>query len=240
MKYGILGDIHANIEALEAVLEEMGNGGVEEYVSVGDIVDYGANPSECIAKIREIGATVVAGNHDLAVIGLLNVDFFNNYAKASAEWTRNVMNDGEKNFIANLKLVEKMDNFTVVHSTLNSPELFEYVLTSYDAHLNFDKQTTPVCFIGHSHIPVNFIKRKNVSYNMDAEIRLETDMQALVNVGSVGQPRDDNPQAVCVIYDSDEGVVRLNRVKYNVDGAMKKILDAGLPPMLAERLKYGR
>src|SRR5262245_23792625 len=235
MKYGILGDIHANLEALEAVLGEMDKQGVDKYVSVGDLVGYGANPTECIAKVRELGAVVTAGNHDFAAVDKLNIDFFNTYARESALWTRSVLSEEDKDFIKSLKLVEYCDNFTVVHSTLYSPELFEYIQTSYDAHLSFEQQTTPLSFLGHSHVPVNFFKRRNVSFNMETEVKIDESMKVMINVGAIGQPRDENPDAVCVVYDADEMLVRVSRVKYDVEKAAKKIVQAGLPEILAER-----
>ena len=240
MKYGILGDIHGNLEALSSVLEEMENQGVEKYISVGDLVGYGANPVECIDIVRKLGTLVVAGNHDFAAVDKLNIDFFNTYARESAIWTRNILSEAYKNFIRSLKLVEYCDNFTVVHSTLYSPELFEYIQTSYDAHLSFEQQSTPVTFVGHSHVPVNFFKRRNVSFNMETEIKIDEGMKSMVNVGSIGQPRDENPDAVCCVYDTDAMTVKIIRVRYDVEKAAKKIIDAGLPEILAERLKYGR
>ncbi len=240
MKYGILGDIHANLEALEAVLEQCQKEGVEKYVSVGDLVGYGASPCECIRKVRELDAVVVAGNHDFAAVDKLNIDFFNAYARESALWTRSALSEEDKRYIKSLKLVEYCDNFTIVHSTLYSPELFEYIQTSYDAHLSFEQQTTPVTFMGHSHVPVNFFKRKNVSFNMESEIRQDENTKIMVNVGSIGQPRDENPDAVCVTYDTDEGLIRITRLRYDVDKSARKIVAAGLPEILAERLKYGR
>ncbi len=240
MRYGILGDIHANLEALEAVLAEMQRRGVDKYVSVGDLVGYGSNPTECIKRVRDIGAVVVAGNHDFAAVDKLNIDFFNTYARESALWTRAQLSSEDKNYIKSLKLVEYCDNFTVVHSTLYSPELFEYIQTSYDAHLSFEQQTTPLSFLGHSHVPVNFFKRRNVSFNMETEVKVDESMKIMINVGSIGQPRDENPDAVCVVYDSDEGKVSVTRVKYDVEKTAQKIVNAGLPEILAERLKYGR
>ena len=240
MNYGILGDIHANLEALDRVLEEMDRLGVEQYVSVGDLVGYGANPCEVIATVRSLKTVVVAGNHDFAAIEKLNIDFFNTYARESAVWTRSVLSKEDIDYLRSLKLAEYFDTFTVVHSTLYSPELFEYIQTSYDAHLSFEHQKTPLAFIGHSHVPVNFFKRNTVSFNMDSTVKVNGTDKVLVNVGSIGQPRDENPDAVCVVYDSEEGVVRLSRVRYDVEKASKKIIAAGLPEILAERLKYGR
>jgi predicted phosphodiesterase len=241
MKYGILGDIHANLEALEAVLEDMEKQGVKKFVSVGDLVGYGANPIECIDIVRNrLKATVTAGNHDFAAVDKLNIDFFNAYARESALWTRKTLPEEHKAYIRSLKLVEYCDNFTVVHSTLYSPELFEYIQTSYDAHLSFEQQTTPLSFMGHSHVPVNFFKRKNVSFNMDTEVKIDENTKIMVNVGSIGQPRDENPDAVSVVYDSEESLIRVSRVRYDVEKAARKIVSSGLPEILAERLKYGR
>ena len=243
MIYGILGDIHANLEALEAVLEEMDKQGVKKFVSVGDLVGYGANPTEAIKKVQELGATVVAGNHDFAAIDKLNIDFFNAYARESALWTRNALSDEDKTYLRNLRLIEQVDNFTIVHSTLYSPELFEYIQTSYDAHLSFDQQPTNVSFMGHSHVPVTFFCEKNVSeiwYSQDTELPLGDFEKAIVNVGSVGQPRDDNPDACYVLYDSDQHSMVLRRVPYDVEKAREKIISSNLPEVLAARLLIGR
>ena len=240
MKYGILGDIHANLEALESVLEELQRQGAKKYISVGDLVGYGANPVECIKKVRGLDTLVVAGNHDFAAVDKLNIDFFNTYARESAIWTRNTLSNADKEYIKSLKLIEHCDNFTVVHSTLYSPELFEYIQTSYDAHLSFEQQTTPLTFLGHSHVPVNFFKRRNVSFNMETEVKVDESMKIMINVGSIGQPRDENPDAVCVVYDSDKMTIAITRVRYDVEKAASKIVNAGLPEILAERLKYGR
>lgn len=240
MKYGILGDIHGNLEALEAVLAVMAKEGCKQYVSVGDLVGYGANPRECIAKVRSLNSTVVAGNHDFAAVEKLNIEFFNTYARESALWTRQTLTDDDKDYINSLRLVEHVGNFTVTHSTLYSPELFEYIQTSYDAHLSFELQEKPLVFVGHSHIPVNFFRGRTVSFNMDPVVKIDPTRKTMVNVGSIGQPRDENPKSVCAIYDSDEQVVRLTRVAYDMSTAMKKIIDAGLPEILAERLRFGR
>lgn len=241
MKYGILGDIHGNLEALEVVLEEMEKEGVKRHVSVGDLVGYGANPRECIRKVRELNAVVVVGNHDFAAIGYLNLDFFNAYARSAIQWTHENLSEEDKHYLANLKLAQECDNFILVHSTLSSPELFEYIQTSYDAHLSFDIQNTKLCFVGHSHIPVNFIKHNTVIYNMDTTIRIEDEPNKyMINVGSIGQPRDENPRAVCCIYNSDKKIITIKRLVYNIDKAAKKIINAGLPVINAERLKMGR
>lgn len=240
MKYGILGDVHANLDALEAVLTEMDKQGVKKLVSVGDLVGYGAEPCEVIGVLRGRKTAVVAGNHDHAAIGRLNIDFFNTYARESAIWTRKTLGKEEKDFLGELPWTETIEDFTVVHSTLYAPELFEYIQTSYDAHLSFEQQKSRLSFIGHSHVPVNFVKRKTVTFNTATEVRVEDDALTMINVGSIGQPRDENPKAVCCVYDADERLVRISRIGYDVEKAGRKIKAAGLPEVLAERLKYGR
>lgn len=240
MKYGILGDIHANLEALEAVLAAMEKHKPDKLMCVGDVVGYGADPSACIAKIREIGATTVAGNHDFATIDKINVDFFNSYAREAALWTRRMLTKEEKGWLASLPLVELIDDCTLVHATLHSPELFEYIQTSYDAHLSFEQMTTHICFLGHSHVPVTFIQKRSVSFTMEPKINVDPNAKTIVNVGSVGQPRDENPDAAFAIYDEATHQMEIFRIPYDIEKAAGKIVKAGLPEILAERLRYGR
>jgi len=241
VKYGILGDIHANFEALSAVLEEMGKAGVQRYISVGDVVGYGANPHEVLEKLRSLKTEIISGNHDQAICGQLSIEFFNSYARASCLWTQKELGEDELEFLRSFPLVKEFSGFTVTHSSLYYPENFEYIQNTYDAHLSFEHQDARLCFIGHSHIPIVFYKKKKkVMFEQTNEIRLNDSEKVLVNVGAIGQPRDENPDAVSAVYDSDEGIIRLKRVRYDVDKASRKIKDAGLPDILAERLKYGR
>jgi predicted phosphodiesterase len=241
MRYGILGDIHANLEALGTVVECMRKDGVEQWISVGDVVGYGADPNACIKFVQDLGATVVAGNHDFAVCNRLNVDFFNAYAREAVLWTRKQLSTEEMGFLEGLELTAVLgEEVSVVHGSLNFPEMFDYIQTSYDAHLSLQALTTPVCFLGHSHVPVTFIQGQTVSYTLDSKITIKEGERALVNVGSVGQPRDEDPRAAYAVYDTEERTVEIKRVEYDVDGAGEKILAAGLPDILAERIKYGR
>lgn len=241
MKYGIFGDIHGNLEALQAVLAVMKEEGVEKHLCLGDVVGYGADPSKCIEIVRELDSTVVAGNHDFATIERLNIDFFNSYAKEAVVWTRKNISKEDFDFLSSLELVEVVDDIiTIVHGSLNFPEMFDYIQTSYDAHLSLQALKTDVCFLGHSHVPVTFFQRQTVSYTMEPRIVIGEGEKALINVGSVGQPRDENPNACFAIYDSDDKEARIIRVPYDIDLAGKKIIEAGLPEILAERLRYGR
>ena len=241
MKYGIFGDIHGNLEALTAVLEVMKDEGVEQFLCLGDIVGYGADPAKCVEIVQEINAIVVAGNHDFATLEKLNIDFFNSYAKEAVIWTRKNITKENHDFLMSLDLVTVVnDEVTIVHGSLNFPEMFDYIQTSYDAHLSLQVLKTDVCFLGHSHVPVTFFQKQTVSYTMEQEINIGEGEKALINVGSVGQPRDENPNACFCLYDSDKRQARIIRVPYDIELAGKKIIEAGLPEILAERLRYGR
>ncbi len=241
MRYGIYSDIHANLEALQAVLETLEKEKIDQYICLGDIVGYGANPKECLQLVMEYESMVIAGNHDYAVAGKLNIDFFNPYAKEAVLWTRSQLSEKEREYLAGLDLMQKIENtLTIVHGTLNFPEMFDYIQTSYDAHLSLELLETPVCFLGHSHVPVAFFQGPTVTFSMEEEIFIDKNSKTLVNVGSVGQPRDENPASCCAIYDDEAQKVWLHRVEYDIETAIDKIAHAGLPPILGDRLRFGR
>ena len=240
MKYALVSDIHANLEAFTACLKVIEEERCDKIVCLGDIVGYGANPRECIKMVREYGMATIAGNHDFACIGKTNINYFNSYAKESTLWTRKVTTEEDKEFLNSLPLVDYHDDFTVVHGTLYSPELFDYIQTTYDAYLSLQLLENQVCFLGHSHVPITFFQGEMISYTLHPEITLEDGVRALVNIGSIGQPRDDNPRASFAIYDTEARKIKVHRVEYDVETAAEKIRKAGLPAPLAERLKYGR
>jgi len=240
LRYGIIADIHANLEALEAVLDVLEARGVDVYVSTGDIVGYGADPKACLDRIRELEALVTAGNHDWAVSNRLSLDYFNAYAREAIYWTQERLSESDIRYLDELPLTRRLDDITLVHGTLYSPENFDYLLTSYDAHLSFQIQETPLCLVGHSHVPITFLLDGTVTFTLENRIDLTGIDRAIVNPGSVGQPRDENPKAAVGIYDSDTRVFTIERVEYDIEAATTKILRAGLPEVLAERLWHGR
>jgi len=241
MKYVIFGDIHGNLEALEVIMEKMATEKAEKYICIGDLVGYGANPGECIERVRELDPIIVAGNHDYAAAGLLNIDFFNTYAYRVIEWTKQHLSKEQREFLGQLKLIEKINNLTIVHATPHYPEMFEYMENNYDVLLAFNDLKTPICFIGHSHIPISFsLTRGIVSFSTEPYAQINTSSKMIINIGSVGQPRDENPEAAYTVYDTDEGMVWIKRVEYDIQKAADKILKAKLPEILAERIKYGR
>ncbi len=240
MRYSIVSDIHGNLPALEAVLEISQNEGIDQYLCLGDIVGYGPNPKECLELIQSLNCRTVAGNHDFAVLGKIEIDYFNVYAKEATLWTRDHLPESGKDYLLNLPLVEHLDGFSIVHGSLYSPELFDYVQTSYDAYLSISQLPGKVCFFGHSHIPISFIQKRFINYSIDTEIDVDPEKKFLVNVGSVGQPRDNDPRASFAIFDTEAEKICIKRVAYDISAAVSKIREVELPDILGERLKIGR
>jgi predicted phosphodiesterase len=240
LRYAVFSDVHGNLEALSAVVEAAQDEGVTGYLCLGDIVGYGAQPMECVDLVRSLDARTVAGNHDHAALGKIEIDHFNVYAKEATLWTKENLDDDARDYISSLSLVEHLDGFSFVHGTLYSPELFDYIQTSYDAYLSLSKLPGSVGFFGHSHIPVSFIQKKVITYSLAREIDLSGGEKALINVGSVGQPRDNDPRASFALFDTEARKVWLRRVAYDVETAAARILEADLPSILGERLKIGR
>jgi len=243
MKYGILGDIHGNLSALRTVLACLEDEGAETLISVGDVVGYGAAPSECIRILQERRAIVVQGNHDAACAGLLDVRTFNPYARAAVLWTAQVLSEAELAWLRDLPLSIELEHCAVAHGTLHRPELFDYVLSPTDADASLDILKQPVAFVGHSHIPIALLRLRSApdrtAYTLDPEIDLASAVKALVNVGSVGQPRDEEPRTAYALYDSEARMVWIRRVEYDIEREARRIRDAGLPDVLAERLLLG-
>ncbi len=241
MRFGIFGDIHGNLEALEAVVADLEKLAVDEYLCLGDVVGYGADPETCVRRVREIGALTIAGNHDHAVIGCLDRSFFNQYAREAAAWTEAHLSSESQQWLHSLSFVEHCESFSVVHGSLEAPENFNYVQTPRQAEYNFRAMDRPLLFLGHSHQPLVFYDTSPVTYSMDTLIRLDgSPPKIIVNIGSVGQPRDEDPRASYAVYDDDKGEICVRRVEYDIERAAAKIIEAGLPEALALRLKYGK
>lgn len=240
MRYAIFGDIHGNLEALDAALDVMAHQRIDEFLCLGDIVGYGANPEECVNRIREVGALTICGNHDHAVIGMLDIAYFNQYARQAALWTGEHLSQESKDWLARLPFVEHAEHFSLVHGSLQAPELFNYVQTVKDAEMNFNLMDAPLLFLGHSHQPLAFFNTEPMTYTLDPEFDVPDDAKCIVNVGSVGQPRDEDPRGCFAIYDDEAHIVTLKRFEYDVDKAAKKIMEAGLPQALAMRLSLGK
>ncbi|KPK97184.1 MAG: hypothetical protein AMJ95_10415 [Omnitrophica WOR_2 bacterium SM23_72] len=241
MRYGIFSDIHSNEEALEAVLEALGKEEIDHYLCAGDLVGYAANPNECIERVFSIKPVIVAGNHDWGAVQLFSTEYFNQWAAQALSWTTQHLTEKNKSLLSSLKLVYRNEDLTLVHGTLNDPADFHYVVDISDAHATFSLLTTDVCFIGHTHRPGLFSKHglTNVRYQEENFLRMAPGYKYIVNVGSVGQPRDGNPKASYCIYDSQKKEIVIKRLDYDRETAKRKILEAGLPHFLGERLLAG-
>ena len=240
MRYAILGDVHGNLEALNAVLGELKKQNVDRYFCVGDVVGYGPDPGECLKILQDLDCVMVAGNHDYAAVGKTSIEFFNPEARESALWTREALNPTQKEFIENMDLAHTNEDFALVHATLHGPEMFNYILNTFDALLCFQHLTRPICFMGHSHVPMTFVESDRIFVTFEPKVRLTDGDRALVNVGSVGQPRDQDARAAFGIYDSEEQVCEISRIDYDIEATCKKIMEAGLPEVNAYRLRLGQ
>jgi predicted phosphodiesterase len=242
MRYAIFSDVHANLEALEAVIESYKKESIDRYLCVGDVVGYAANPKECIERIKALCMITVAGNHDWGSVNLFSLDYFNPYAKEAILWTQENIDDTDRHFLQSLKLVYKNDDLTLVHGTLESAAKFNYLTDGIVAEESFKALENNVCFLGHTHVAGTFIKGQDgeIKYRQDISMKIEAGNKYIINVGSVGQPRDGNPNAAYCIYDTYKKEVCLKRVGYNIADTRKKIIAAGLPRFLAERLALGR
>ncbi|MFQ5844348.1 MAG: metallophosphoesterase family protein [Planctomycetota bacterium] len=242
MRYAVFGDIHGNVHALRAVLAAYEAERPDLFLCTGDLVGYGANPKECVDATRQLCRHIVAGNHDFAVCEKLTLEFFNSYAKSAVLWTREQLTEEDLTFLAHLPLVEVIHgDVTLAHATVYDAHAFDYIQTQYDAHLSLQQMQTRVAFVGHSHIPIAFLLRDGVvTWTLEPVIDLSTCEKALVNVGSVGQPRDENPEAAYAVYDSDESRIWIKRARYDIDGAIREIRQHGLPDVLGERLRLGK
>ncbi len=240
MKYAILGDIHSNLEALTAVLEDAEVQGVTHYACTGDLVGYNADPKACLQLIKSNKITVVQGNHDYYAASNEPMELFTPMAQKSIRWTRKQLSLLERKFLRCLPMIIDIENFTIVHSSLSNPHRWNYIFKRSAAESNFRNQFNQVCFFGHTHVPLAFEKETSIEKGFYETLHVRPGRQYLVNVGSVGQPRDRNPKAAYAIYDLEEQIITLRRVDYDIETTQKKIRAAGLPFRNALRLANGR
>jgi predicted phosphodiesterase len=240
MRYAIISDIHSNLEAFEAVLADADDNKCTDFVCLGDVVGYNGNPHDCVDRVREMECPIVKGNHDEQASLIESSRDFNEMAEAAIQWTRDHLTAEDKNWLRDLKLQRQVRDFTIVHATLDTPGQWGYVFNNLDAAASFTYQHTTVCFFGHTHVPVAFIRDEGVQRQQIDKLRIDPGKKYFINVGSVGQPRDGDWRAGYCIYDVESNVVEQRRIKYDLATAQKKIVDAGLPHLLADRLAVGR
>ena len=245
MRALVLSDIHANLEALEAVLADaQDRGGFDVIWCLGDTVGYGPDPGACVDRIREFDLVAVAGNHDHAAVGLIDARDFNPGAKAATEWTAGQIDAGQIEFLSSLPFVSVQEPFTLVHGSLRDP-IVEYLLDRDSASGTLALLQTNFCLVGHSHIPFVCCEVEGdpviIDFNEfpEDEIVALGDERWIINPGGVGQPRDRDPRPSYAIYDSAEANILRHRVTYDIAKTQKKMKSAGLPAHLIERLDHG-
>ncbi len=239
MRIAIISDVHGNIHALKAVEKRLSEIGVDDVWCLGDTVGYGAFPNQCIDWIRRNCSVVLLGNHELALLGFVDVSLLNDYARKAIEWTKGVITEENLGFLKGLGVQHFTDCCQLVHDTPGSPGSMEYILTKEDAYRALLYQQRNLCFFGHTHIPAAYrllsstVDRLNVySLSVDAG-------RYMINPGSVGQPRDRDPRAAFGVFDTEFMRFVLYRVEYDTKTAAREILRAGLPDYLAARLILG-
>jgi diadenosine tetraphosphatase ApaH/serine/threonine PP2A family protein phosphatase len=246
MRVAVLSDIHSNLAALEAVLDDCR--ACDRVWCLGDVVGYGPDPSACIARVRDVAEVCIAGNHDLAAVGLLSIAQFNALAAEAAEWTFRQLSPSDRQFLCDRPAFQILDDYYLTHGSPLDP-VWEYLETADQARENFDFFRTTVCFVGHSHVPVAF-STSGETDRPTGTVRVERpregieigfgDRRHIINVGSVGQPRDGDPRSAYVIVDLEKRSYQRRRVSYDISKTQDRMRAEALPEPLRLRLAYGR
>jgi len=238
MIYAIISDLHANLEAVEACFKEIERIKPDKIICLGDLVDYCAQPNEVIELAQAKCDIIIMGNHDEAQIDYTISEGFSSHAKISSIHTRDILKKEHKEFISTLPKQYSENNLLFVHASPYCLPGYGYILNIYDAMENFESYTEQFCFIGHSHIPVVFEESEQDANEVEAA-SIKKDKRYIINVGSVGQPRDGNPKLAFGLFDSEKFEYKLIRIDYDIESAAGKITEDGLPFRLAERLFAG-
>ena len=239
--YAILSDIHANIDALEVVLNRLDSLGVDEAVCLGDVVGYNAEPNACVSLIAERGIQTILGNHDAVACSIEEPWGFNPVALAAAVWTRERLDEPTLEWLRGLPDALNYGPFVAVHGAPKNHNVYLFTPEEIRPHLYFmDEQNCRICFMGHTHTPAIFSTDGDYSLNGKQRVQLDPEKIYFINPGSVGQPRDDNPSASFGLFDTDAMTFELVRTAYDVERASQRVRDARLPRFLADRLLQGR
>ncbi|UCG77957.1 MAG: metallophosphoesterase family protein [Nitrospirota bacterium] len=236
----IISDVHSNLEALGSVLKDIARRKIEKIVFTGDAVGYGPDPDECIKLIRKVSSVSLMGNHDMAVIEPGHLDYFNQFARKAAIWTKDNISPTSLRSLKAFKMTGqlKKDSIFLVHSTPRDPSAWNYLYNMDDVDTNFYYFSHRICMVGHSHIP--FIAEQLPSGEIvlhKSSVKINSDNRYIVNVGSVGQPRDGDPRSCYTIIKNN--TIQIIRVKYKIEKTQEKMLQADLPSPLIERLSRG-
>ncbi len=240
MKYAVISDVHANLEALYATILDINKNDIQEIFFLGDVVGYGPNPQECIDIIKYESKIRIAGNHDYALLGLIDIDFFNTYAKESIIWTSQYVTADRLEILKTFQISQRIasKDIFLVHSTPKKPQEWSYLLTFNDARINFEYFEEKICYIGHTHVPIIIEKKRSGEVIAHSKkVVISNDSRYIINVGSVGQPRDGDARACYCIF--DDGLIYFRRIEYDIRKTQDKMFHCGLPYYLISRLFYG-
>jgi diadenosine tetraphosphatase ApaH/serine/threonine PP2A family protein phosphatase len=242
MKAAVISDIHSNLEALQAVLKDIKKRRIKKIFCLGDLVGYGANPNECVDLCLKESDAIVAGNHDWALVGKTDINRFNPVAAQAIRWTKKHITEANFDKLKDLPLTQTTSGIMLVHAAPRSPEEWAYLTAFSDFQEAFNSFSEPLCFIGHTHIPCAAFQDANSYMDVIREnpFPLIPKRRFIINVGSVGQPRDYDPRACYGIYDGNNATMEIIRIEYNIPLTEQKIMDAGLPEILAQRLSVGK
>jgi predicted phosphodiesterase len=238
----LISDIHGNLSALDAVLNHIASEKITTIYCLGDIVGYGPEPSACLKRVSDTCDIILMGNHEYHVLGLVNEQTLNPVARQSAEWTRAQLGDTDLALISDLDMDAHLAEIYLVHASPHTPDQWRYIISTNEAELAFDHFDEHICFYGHSHLPMIFSKsseggvRQQIGHDFD----LDREKRYLVNVGSVGQPRDNDSRAAYVTFNTDTGDITYHRVDYDIERTQQLMRKAGLPALLTDRLAVGQ
>lgn len=237
----ILADVHSNLEAFKSVLEDLK--GVDEIWCLGDIVGYGPEPNECCQLVKEKAKYCLLGNHDAAVLGMVDLSWFNPFAAQAVKINQRILIEENEKFLKNLVKKQKLGEILLVHGSPQD-EVFEYIFTLEDARVAFESFQEKICFDGHTHCPVVFEKRGNnlqmIPISPGEKITLKKNYRYIINPGSVGQPRDEDRRASYLLFNGQNLTLELRRVEYKIEKTQEKMEKLGLPQFLIQRLAFGR
>lgn len=239
MRILVISDIHANLTALDAVLTDAGE--FDAAWCLGDLVGYGPDPNECIAKVRALpNLRCIIGNHDAAALDQIDTKTFNLEARQALEWTQKTLTETSVSFLSSLQQKIEINNVTLTHGSPRHP-VWEYLMDSQTAALNFEYFSTPYCFVGHTHLPVVYTReeKKLVVYKPTPNNKITLSPRTIINPGSVGQPRDHDPRAAYVIYNPEENTWDYRRLTYDIPAVQTRMADAQLPERHIVRLQAG-
>ncbi|MEW6411601.1 MAG: metallophosphoesterase family protein [Candidatus Zixiibacteriota bacterium] len=242
MKLALISDIHGNLEALVSVLNHIEKQKVDKIYCLGDVIGYGSDPVSCLELVGKNCDVKLMGNHEYTALGLTGTDDYNPAARKSSDWTREQLTDREQSIIAEYEMIHPTGDILLVHASPHQPDQWHYIMTPDAARKAFDSFSAKLCFYGHSHVPQIFCEREPELPRMQVghDFLPDEEGRYLINVGSVGQPRDNDARACYAIFDTDEYEVLYHRVEYDIETTQEKMTQAKLPRTLVTRLSAGR